>query len=179
MASTVILVGANPILRLFDGETLTAFASVWDVTWSAHGAGRAVILWQDGRVRTLTTDAELGDWLRDGFTRHFPESAGLAWEATPTEITPVNFDFDMRVGRLGVIAADVALTADGVLDRRVFATGDFRLDGVAHGLSFVLMPMARASISVAGQKVHGVPLVTDDGKPTSTAFASMAEVWSR
>ncbi len=45
---TVILCGANPGVRLFEGDTVTAFASVWTVDWSVRGAGTALVLWHDG-----------------------------------------------------------------------------------------------------------------------------------
>ena len=175
----VILCGANPGVRLFDGDTVTAFASVWMVDWSERGSGNAIVLWHGGVARVLAEDAGFGRWLERGFVRHFPEVDGLPWpEPTPERISvDVRLDF----GRgLVARAGDVEVSMSGILDRREFQTEEFPLDGVPHGLRLVIAPTSDATIEVGGRRVPGT--VTRGGtpdRPTSSAFLTTAEVWSR
>jgi hypothetical protein len=175
----VILCGANPGVRLFDGETLTAYASVWVVDWSERGAGTAIVLWHQGNVRVLTGEPALGAWLEREFTRHFPEADGLAWPEPEPERAEVAVRLDLATG-LVASAGDVAVTMSGVLDRRAFETDEFLLDGRAHGLRLVVAPTEEATITVGGRRVAGA--VTRGGtaeRPTSSAFLTTAEVWLR
>lgn len=179
MSCEVILVGANPIVRLFDGDTVTGFASVWIVEWSPHGRGEVLVLWRDGRVRVLGDNLALAGWVTDYFTRHFPEVDGLAWEVGEAEAVPVTVEIDLSVG-MTVTAANVTVTAHEVLDRRTFATDAFALDGRDHGLSLLLAPVATGSIRVDGEPVPGT--VRREGtpeRPASSAFLTAAEVWTR
>src|SRR5262245_12604141 len=122
----VMLCGANPGVRLFEGGEVSAYASVWVVDWSECGAGSAIVLWHQGNVRVLTGEPELGSWLEREFTRHFPEAEGLAWPEPVPERTPVDIRLDLTDG-LVARAGDVSVTMSGVLDRRAFQTDDFRL----------------------------------------------------
>jgi len=176
-----ILVGANPLVRLFgsDATTVTALASVWVVDWSVRGRGTALVLWHAGEVRALGSDPGLAYWLAQDFTRHFPEAAGLPWpEPVPHEV-PVHVDLDLEKG-LTATAGDVTVELSGVLDRRVFATDAFDLGGVPHGLSLVLAPVAGAAITVGGAPVEGHVLRSGPPeRPSSSAFLAAAEVWRR
>lgn len=174
----IILSGANPGVRLYDGDKVTAFASVWTVDWSPHGAGTALVLWHDDRVRVFGADAELAGWLESYFVRHFPEAEGLRWPAPEIEATEVTVDLD-HGGKVTANAGDVEVTICGVLCRRTFVTDDFKLDGVAHGLQLLLAPVSEASISVGGQKLPGEVRVGGTmERPSSSAFIATAEVWS-
>jgi hypothetical protein len=176
---TVVLCGANPGVRLFEGDTVTAFASVWTVDWSVRGAGTALVLWHDGQVRVLGADPDLAGWLADHFVRHFPEVDGLPWPAPTVSRAEVTVALDLDSG-LVATAADVEVTMSGVLDRRTFGTDDFALDGVPHGLQLLLAPMAEATITVAGQRLPGAVTVGGTpSRPSSSAFLAAAEVWSR
>jgi hypothetical protein len=177
-ASEPILCGANPGVRLLDGDTVTAFESVWTVDWSTHGAGNAVVLWHDGRVRALGP-ACLTEWLASYFVRHFPEVDGLPWPAPVVEETPVCVDLDLGTG-LVARAGDVVVTMSGVLGRRTFGTGDFALGGVPHSLQLLLAPVSNAAITVAGRRLPGAVTVGGTSeRPSSSAFLATAEVWSR
>ena len=90
--------GANPGMRLFEGEAVTAFASVWVVDWSEHGSGNAIVLWHNGLVRVLTEDPALGGWLERAFTRYFPEVEGLPWEEPKPERATVDVRLDFGNG---------------------------------------------------------------------------------
>ncbi|XIE81553.1 hypothetical protein AB6O49_34180 [Streptomyces sp. SBR177] len=83
-----ILVGANPGLQLFDvSGSCTAYLSTWQVQWSTHGAGNALVLWRPDGVRVVGEDPNLALWLADHFVRHFPELDGLPW-STPGSTGP-------------------------------------------------------------------------------------------
>lgn len=175
----LLLVGANPCVRLFDGETDTGFASVWRVDWSVRGRGDALVLWHDGQVRVLGSDPELAYWLADYFTRHFPEVAGLPWPEPRVERADVRIALDLAYG-LTAEAGDVTVRMAGVLARRTYATDAFALDGVPHGLSLVVCPVAEAGITVAGRALPGeVKREGTPERPSSSAFLADAEVWSR
>lgn len=174
---TMVLTGANPGVLLRSAGTVTAFASVWQVDWSARGAGRAVVLWHDGRVRLLGPDPDLAEWLTDTFVRHFGEVDGLPWAPGPVERTEVELDLDLGRGMVAR-AGDVTVELDGVLDRRVFAMDGLQLGGVTYALSNVYAPCRTARVTVAGAVVPGEPEVDPDG-PSSTAFLAVNESWTR
>lgn len=119
--------GANPGVRLFVGDDVTAYASIWRVDWSQRGSGAAIVLWRAGDVRVLASDVELGRHLERDFTRHFPEVSGLPWHPVDPEQCRVEIDLDLERG-LRAVGADVEITMSGVLDRRAFTTDDFALD---------------------------------------------------
>ncbi|GLI02300.1 hypothetical protein [Phytohabitans aurantiacus] len=174
----VILVGANPGVSLFDGDRLTAFASVWDVRWSTRGSGRAIVLWHADRVRVLATETALGEWLSQYFTRNFPEVAGVPWPEPAIERADVTARLDLATG-LHARARDVSVRLDGVLHRRTFSTDEFELAGVPHSLSLVLAPAREARITVRGRALPGtVVLGGTPERPSSSAFLTEAEVWS-
>jgi hypothetical protein len=173
----LLLVGANPGVSLFTGDELSAFASVWVVRWSEHGAGRAIVLWHDGSVRVLATDRHLGHWLAQYFTRHFPEVAGVPWPEPDVHRVDVDVELDLRTG-LDARAGDVRVWMDGVMQRRAFSTDKFDLAGTAHSLSLVVAPTASARITVGGQALPGEVRVTGTPeRPSSSAFLADAEVW--
>ncbi len=175
---TLVLTGANPgvLLKADDGGT-TAFASVWQVDWSEHGTGPAVVLWHDGRVRLLGPDPELAGWLAETFVRHFGEVDGLPWEPAAPEQVDVELDLDLGRG-LVARAGDVTVELDGVLDRRVFAMDGLSVGGVTYALSNVYAPCRTARVTVGGTVVPGAPEVDPDG-PSSTAFLAVCESWTR
>jgi len=174
-----VLVGANPGLRLYDGEKLTAYVSVWRVDWSIHGRGTAIVLWRDGVVRVLSEDVELATWLERDFVRHFPEADGLAWPEPVAERQAVDVDIDLTTG-LHARAEGLEIRMSDVLDRRTFATDSFLLGGVDHSLSLVLAPCRQASLTIDGDAVTGAPQVGGEpGRLSSSAFVAVAEVWCR
>lgn len=176
--TAVILSGANPGVRLTDGDEVTAFASVWTVDWSVRGAGAALVLWHGDRVRAVGSDPALAEWLAQYFVRHFPEVDGLPWPAPEVEAAPVSVDLDLAAG-LTARAAGIEVTMSEVLGRRTFTTDSFALDGVPHSLQLLLAPVADAAITVDGQRVPGeVTVGGTELRPSSSAFLATAEVWS-
>jgi hypothetical protein len=179
-ARRVMLTGANPGVRLFDDVgRVTVFASVWLVDWSVRGSGTVVVLWHDGRVRVISEDVDLAVWVERYFVRSFLEVKGLDWPEPDVERDMVQVRLDLADG-LSAKAADVQIELGGVLDRRMFATDHFLLDGVEHSLNLLIAPVRSARISIGGETVPG--FVHVDGsrqRPSSSAFLTTAEVWRR
>ncbi|MEV6928961.1 hypothetical protein AB0M46_31330 [Dactylosporangium sp. NPDC051485] len=173
----VLLFGANPGLTLFAGDDRrpVAFASVWRVDWSVRGAGRALVLWHEGRPRVLTEAPELGHWVAEAFVRHFPEVDGLPWPEPEVLEAPVRLELDHATG-VRAEAADVRLDISGPLDRRVIEVARFPGNGLR--LRNVYVPCHAGTLHVAGVAVPGAPRVTAAPRPSSTAFLADAEVWS-
>ncbi len=160
-------IGANPGLTLLDGEERVAFASVWRADWSERGAGLAVVVWHGGATRVVATDAGLGLWLAQDFTRHFPEVSGLPWPTPAVEVDDVRLELDLATG-MHASARDLTVQIGPPTDRRLFATDAFDLGGVKHGLSTVFMPCETGSLHIAGTPITG----------TAKAFLADAEVWT-
>jgi hypothetical protein len=194
---TVRLIGANPGLTLYppaDGDPAddpadrdpadasaadpepVAYASVWRVDWSRHGAGTALVLWHGGTTRVLTATPPLGDWLAAEFNRHFPEVKGLAWPEPQLTVTPVTLEIDLAHG-MRAAAADVEVEISDPIDRRLIRVDEFDLGGTPHLLSNVLIPCRSGALRIAGTRVAGVPRVTSTPRASSTAFLADAEVW--
>lgn len=174
----VLLVGANPGIRLYEGHELTLYASLWRVDWSVQGAGRALVVWRPGQVRVLATDAALGGWLESYFTRRFPEAEGLEWPEPQREVADVEMTIDLDAG-VQCRGGDVEIRMSRPLGRRAFATSEFDLGGTDHNLQLVIAPMGTASVTDSGVRVPGTPRVA--GTPelrSSTAFVAVAEAWS-
>lgn len=176
---SVLFVGANPIVRLFDAEgAVTAVASVWVADWSVRGSGNVLVLWHKDNVRVLGSNVDLARWLERDFTRHFPEMDGLAWPESTVEEVPVSVDGGLD--SLHAKAGDVVVTAGDVLGRRTYATDAFDLGGTPHGLSLVLAPAASGAIAIGGVDVPGEVVVEGrPERPSSSVFLTAAEVWTR
>ncbi|MFJ5708367.1 hypothetical protein [Streptomyces sp. NPDC093105] len=174
-----ILVGANPGLQLFDTSgSCTAYMSIWQVEWSTHGAGNAVVLWRPDGVRAVGEDPQLALWLADHFVRHFPELDGLPWSAPRFHRSEVLVRLDLASG-LQARGGGIDVRMADVLDRRAFATDRFPLAaGVEHSLSLVFGPCGRARARVDGRIQPGeIRLGGTPDRPSSSAFLAAAEVW--
>ena len=176
---TVVLTGTwNPGVLLRASGEVTAFASVWQVDWSEHGRGPAVVLWHAGRVRLLGPDPELAAWLAGTFVRHFGEVGGLPWEPRPAETVAVELDLDLGRG-LVAKAGDVVVEIYDVLDRRPFSRRT-AWTSAASGTRCPTStrPAGPPGSRSAGTPVPGVPDV-DEAGPSPTAFLAVAESWTR
>lgn len=174
----VVLVGANPILSLFDASgAVRFFVSAWRVDWSPVGAGSTLVVWHDGQVHTYGS-AALAPWLERDFTRHFPEVSGLPWPEAVFHESEVEVQIDLGTG-LKLTSEDLALSLSDIRDRRVFHTDDFPLAGRPHGLTLVLAPCFEFAGTWSRHPLSG-RLITggEPGRPTSSAFVTEAEVWT-
>jgi hypothetical protein len=179
-ARRVILAGANPGVRLFDAAgKVSAFASIWQVDWSVRGSGSVIVLWHGGTVRVVSEDADLASWLERYFVRSFLEVQGLPWPEPVVERDLVQISLDLSDG-LTAKGSDIQIEMSGVLDRRVYSTDRYLLHGVEHSLSLLIVPVRSARIDVGGETLPGHIRAHAGGvKPSSTAFLTTAEVWSR
>jgi hypothetical protein len=177
---SVILAGANPGVRLFDAAgKVAAFGSIWQVDWSERGSGSVIVLWHDGTVRVVSEDADLASWLERYFVRSFLEVQGLQWPEPVVERDLVQVSLDLSDG-MTAKGADIQIEMSGVLDRRVFTTDRYLLSGVEHSLSLLIAPVRSARIDVGGETLPGhIRADTGGAKPSSSAFLTTAEVWSR
>jgi hypothetical protein len=164
----IVFVGANPAVLLRSEGQAVAFASVWFVDWSPRGAGRALVLVHDGRMRVLGPRPDLGRWLVDTFVRHFGEVKELTWSEPEFEAAEVTAALDLETGLLAR-AADVSLELGSIAERTPFRQDKLPLGGVSYDLANVSMPCERAWIEVAGRRIEGEP---------SPAFLAVAEVWA-
>jgi hypothetical protein len=173
----ILLYGANPAVSLFtpdQPDVPVAFACVWRVDWSTHGPGEALLLCYDGAPRLVTPAPDLGRWLANDFTRHFPELEGLAWSEPVVTVAPVRIESDPAEG-VRAEGADIRMEITGPLDRRAYTTDSF--PGNGFGLSNVYAPCRDGAVWLAGQRIPGAPLVTEAPRISSTAFLADAEVW--
>lgn len=174
---SVVLVGANPGVLLRRDGAATAFASVWQVAWSVRGRGSAIVVCRAGTTRVYGPDESLCRWLVDDFTRHFPEAADLGGGLDYRD-TPVEIDIDLEEG-MRAIAGELVVTLSQPLDRRRFRAERIELGGAGYELSNVFVPCAIGTISVDGKPLPGQPTRSGEpGRPGSSAFLAVAEVWS-
>ncbi|MGD7789374.1 twin-arginine translocation signal domain-containing protein [Propionibacteriaceae bacterium Y1700] len=173
----VVLVGANPGIQLFDGDTVTAYASAWRVDWSRQGRGNALVLWHDDKVHLYGDNAKLAHWVCQDFTRHFPEVEGLPWPDPIFHHTPARIDIDLETG-LRASAGPLRMRCADVRGQRQWITDDFPLGEVPHSLALVLGPAFVGQISLRGRRLPGA--ITTSGtadRANSSAFVTEAEVW--
>lgn len=173
------LIGANPGLTLFEGrgETPSAYASVWRVDWSERGAGNAIVVWYDGRVRVVTSEPDLGSWLADTFNRHFPEVRALDWPVPEIVTDSVEFRSDLSTG-IEAGGGGVSVRISDPVGRRLIQVAEFPLGPEVAALSTVISPCRDGTIEVDGRALPGRPRFTDGTPPASSAFLADAEVWS-
>jgi hypothetical protein len=168
--------GANPCVTLYDGDQVTAYASIWRVDWSQRGSGRALVLGTPEQIRIIGPDEGLGAWLGTEFNRHLVRVSGtIGWSLPELTIAPVTFDLDLAEGFCAT-ADDVSVEITGPIDRYLTRNDLYDLGGTPHILSTVWIPCMEGSISVGGSRLSGAVRV-DPAKPMSSAFIAEAEVW--
>jgi hypothetical protein len=179
MGHELALVGANPAALLWEGDQATAFISVWQVDWSAEGAGGAVVLCRPGELRVLCDPPLLGRWLFDTFVTYFGELNHFELPNRPTvERAPVKIDLDLTAG-LHASAGDVIVRITGILDRRRTLDSGLRLGNVPWSLSQVFMPCRTARIEVGGAVVPGLPRLKEGPPIGSSAHLAVAQTYAR
>ncbi|GGT22276.1 hypothetical protein GCM10010271_27040 [Streptomyces kurssanovii] len=174
-AADQLVVGANPGLVLYDGDRLTAYASVWQVDWSPYGAGNVLVLWHRDRVHLYGSDPRPALWLERDFVRHFPEAEGLLWPEPVVHRVRVRVDL---AHGLRADAADVRIAMGDVLGRRAFATDAFPLGGGSSTASVSCSVRAGTALSESADaplavcRVSEVPRRGPRRRPTSPSRRS-------
>lgn len=181
----VEFIGANPSATLMRGEARAGFVSLWEAEWSVRGSGVAVLAWVDGdeTVRLLTPDAELGGWLADTFSRHFPEFAELPEIGEPVDCDVIEWHIGQEYARVKVAGEDgssiIALISRPVEIRPGQAPA-MLLGDVQWTLTNLLTFCTDATLEVDGARVLGRPEISADGERSrSTAFIATHETWTR
>lgn len=160
-------IGANPGLTIIRNARRVAFASIWRADWSEQGSGWAIVLWYKGQTHVVTTNHDLGRWLAQDFTRHFPEVAGLPWPQPAIETGEIAVTWDLAHG-VTARGGGITIELGPPVDRRLIQAGGFDLGGVKHHLSMVYMPCANAILKLDGVQVDGL----------EKGFIADAGVWS-
>jgi hypothetical protein len=180
----VEFIGANPCATLMRGSRRVGFVSLWDAEWSTHGTGMAVLAWADGddAVRLLATDADLGTWLADTFSRHLPELEGLPHIDGIVDCEVREWRVDAGGARADVLGADgsrvAATISRGAVTRPGFVS-PCRLGGATWTLTNLLTFCVDATLEVDGARVLGRPELSGANDDlTSTAFVATHETWT-
>ncbi|WP_051267361.1 hypothetical protein [Nakamurella lactea] len=176
---SIVLVGSNPGLLLFDNGTPVAMASVWSVDWSVWGFGTVLMMVDADGWRTVGTDEHLARILLERFNRHFPEAESFDDQA-PVRHTDdeVQLTCDLRSG-LHAAGGGLELRLGDVRDRRPFAHPAFPLGEIELGLTNVYAPCGFGELMVDGVSVPGQPeCSTEGGRWSSTGYLAVAEVWT-
>jgi hypothetical protein len=162
---SVLLVCANPGLTITRDGATVAFVSLWRVDWSVRGAGRAIVLWHEGRTAVVTESPVLGRWLAGTFTRHFPEVEGLPWPEPVLTEAPVAFELDLAAGGT-VTGGGIEVELRGPAGHRLITVDAFQ--GQDLNLSTVYAKCGHGALTIDGRPAAG----------TAAGFLADAEVWT-
>jgi hypothetical protein len=175
--SGVFFIGAMPWVRLFDGDRLTCWASVTQVDWSLGGAGRILMLRQEGRRRILGNNKELLHWLAQWIwhpaTGEKPIEPQIEFEQSE-----VALQIDPASG-LRATAGDIQIEIASPIDRRLIRRERYPLGEFFPTASWVRVVCEQARVVVGGKVIPGSPnRSTDSFGQYSTAQINIAEVWT-
>lgn len=175
--SGVFFIGVMPWVRLFDGERLTCWASVVQADWSLGGAGRILMLRQDGRRRFLGDNKELlhwlGQWILHPATGEKPIEAQVEFEQSE-----VALEIDPASG-LRATAGDIQIEIASPIDRKLIRRERYPLGDFFPTASWVRIACEQARVVVGGIAMPGRPNRSKDSfGQYSTAQINIAEVWT-
>lgn len=184
----VLLCGENPAVTLYilGAEQIAAVASYWNCTYSAHGAGQALVIWlAEPRHAALgavyTDNAPLARMLVDTLTRHFPEFQGIPVADLPHIPAQLRRESDGRdryAAHCSAPQAEIRVEWSGVLDQKLIRWPGFPAGPRAYDLSTVICPCRDAAILLGGAPISGEVRVGESGGwPSSSAFLAFAETW--
>lgn len=176
---SIVLVGSNPGLLLFDDGRPVAAAGVWSVDWSVWGFGTVLMAVDADGWRTVGTDEHLARILLERFTKHFPEVATFDQVRTVRHTdAEVELICDLSCG-LDATGGGLRLRLGEVKDRRMFTDPAFSLGEIELGLSNVYAPCAVGELTIDGTTVPGRPECSNtNGRWSSSAYLAVAEVWT-
>lgn len=187
----VVFAGDNPLLLLYraGGDEVIAVASYWRCSYSAAGAGEALVIWVDpdasglgvrAPVGIFTDNAEMAHLAWEQFNRHFEPLQGRGVERRRPE--PARFTSQANGMRLHQVVCSVgSLTIElewrDALD--LFQTVTTPEVGSSRWeVRNVILPCADAVIRVDGVDVPG-EVHQPEGIFRSSAFLAFAETWVR
>ena len=181
----VMFAGENPLIMLYrpGGDDLVAVASLWHATYSEQGAGHSLVLWVEpdalGRADLAPTgiytdNAALARMLWTTFNRRWEplQNRGLA-EAEPRPARFVQQSDGRRLHRITCASGTTTIELLWQDGQDLFYTVTFPYE---YEVSSVIVPCARASITVNGAPVTGEVRPHDD-LFQSSAILGFCETW--
>ena len=180
----VIVTGENPFIRLSetDGGPNTTEASYWRVFYSPAGIGHVLYIKGEltaKRWRIYSDNLKLTRWLQQ--TVQGILNAELKDEGIPVIDATFGKSGDPMESWTETVSADgeeIALTWHEAGDPLLIHTqpGD---GGRKYGLSTILIPVPRASITLNGVSATGKVWPRErEGRPFSTCALAFAESWT-
>lgn len=189
----VFVCGENPAVSLFDPGTkrVVAVASYWQITYSLHGPGNALVLWLAENSMPgspfspsgiFSDNIPLAKLLVNSLTRYFSEFRHFDVTALPyfealcrqTHNGHDNYTVNCQAETLRVVVEWAE-----PLDQKFISYPGFQAGNQTFDLITVSCPCRSGSINVSGVPVFGeVQVNTEpDGDISSTAFLAFAETW--
>ena len=180
----VVVTGENPFIRLSatDGGPNTTEASYWRVFYSPAGTGHVLYLKSElteGRWRIHADNAALARWLQRTIqgmlNAELKDETITIADARFTRAGDPNYFWTEYVSAYG---EEIALTWYGMGDP-LLVHAEPGTGGRAYGLSTVLIPAARASVTRNGVQATGAVWPRErEGRPFSTSALAFAESWT-
>jgi hypothetical protein len=187
----VVFAGENSLLMLYRPGTRTpvAVASYWRCSYSATGAGEALVIWVDPEASGLGDRAPVGIYadnavmaslVWDLFNSHFEPLQGHGIEEMTPE--PARFSVysdDMRLYRATCVAGKTAIELewrDATEALHTVTTPE--VGGIQWEVTNVICPCTDAGVRVNGRVVTG-EVGYPEGWFRSSAFLAFAESWVR
>jgi hypothetical protein len=175
----VVFAGENPLIMLYrpESDELVAVASLWHATFSEQGDGYSLVIWVDPAASGLGHLAPAGIYTDNvALARMLWTTLNQRWEPlqnrglAEAEPQPARFVQQADGRRLHRITCATGTTTIELLWQNaqdVFHTVTYPYE---YEVSAVIMPCARASISVDGIRVTG------EVRPHADVFQSSAIV---
>lgn len=186
----VIFAGDNPLLMLYAPGTdeVVAVGSYWRCTWSAAGAGEALVIWVDraaglgdrAPVGIFTDNAPMARLVWDRFNSQWDRLQGRGIE--DRDIQPARFATlgdGMRRYRVTCAVGTTAIELEWRDALDVFhAVTRPVVGGSQWEVANVVLPCADGSMRVDGVAVSG-EVHQPEGDYRSSAFLAFTETWVR
>lgn len=179
MKAPVVFAGENPLIMLYrpDSDELVAVASLWHATWTEQGAGYSLVIWVDPAASGLDELAPTGIYTDNAaLARMLWSTLNQRWdpllnrgleEAEPQPARFVQQADGRRSHRITCSAGTTTIELLWQDARDVFHTVTYPYE---YEVSAVIMPCARASITVDGRQTLG------EVRPHADVFQSSAIV---
>ncbi len=185
----VVFAGENPLILLYrpGGDDAVAVASYWRCVYAPEGEGEALVIWVDPKVSgqgerapvgIYTDNAAMARMVWEKFNRHFAplQNRGIE-DGTPQTARFVQAAEGRRLHRVMCSAgpSTIELRWEDAFD--AFQTvANPEVAGQGWEVSNVVLPCAKASISVDGERVPG-EVHHPEGDYQSSAFLAFCESW--
>ncbi len=181
----VMIAGENPMIVLYraGSDEIAAIASVWTVSWSPAGTGRALVIWADPESTGLadlapagifTDNADLARYVWDNFYNDYGPIRGHGIEDSPPRTARFTEQADGH--RLHRIACTSGATAIELEWRDVIDVFQCVTYPTGFEVSVIAAPCTSATITVDGVRASG-EIHQPEGWFGSSAMLAFAETW--